>query len=153
MEGGPRRGAPDQAPPGPGTRATAPADHSTAPVASTVPLTSRGHHVGLLLPPSAGFVASFYGTLLAGKGVVPINFLLGDREIAHIIKDSGVDTVVSIPQLAGRLERGGRGLLRLPAAGAYLSFFTAFSFRGTSCSFRCVASIFCTYGRSTTSIV
>ena len=60
--------------------------------------------VGLLLPASAGFVASFYGTLLAGKTAVPINFLLGDREIAHIIMDSGIDTVVSIPQLAGRLK-------------------------------------------------
>src|SRR3954469_2206074 len=60
--------------------------------------------VGLLLPSSAGFVASFYGTLLAGKSAVPINFLLGDREIAHIISDSGIDTVVTIPQLAGRIK-------------------------------------------------
>src|SRR5437660_262703 len=60
--------------------------------------------VGLLLPASAGFVASFYGTLLAGKTAVPINFLLGDREIAHIITDSDIDTVVTIPQLAGRLK-------------------------------------------------
>ncbi len=60
--------------------------------------------VGLLLPSGAGFVASFYGTLLAGKTAVPINFLLGDREVAHIIKDSGIDVVVSIPQLAGRLK-------------------------------------------------
>jgi long-chain acyl-CoA synthetase len=60
--------------------------------------------VGLLLPPSAGFVASFYGTLLSGKTVVPINYLLGEREIAHVIQDSGVDTVVTIPQLAARLE-------------------------------------------------
>ena len=60
--------------------------------------------VGLLLPPGAGFAASFYATLLAGKGVVPINYLLGDREVAHVISDSGVDTVVTIPQLAGRLK-------------------------------------------------
>src|SRR4051794_31935049 len=60
--------------------------------------------VGLLLPASAGFVASFYGTLLAGKSIVPINFLLGDREVAHVIADSGIDTVVTIPQLAGRLK-------------------------------------------------
>lgn len=60
--------------------------------------------VGLLLPSSAGFAASFYGSLLAGKGVVPINFLLGDREIAHVISDSGIDTVVTIPQLAPRLK-------------------------------------------------
>src|SRR3954451_12098681 len=60
--------------------------------------------VGLLLPPSAGFVASFYGTLLSGKSVVPINYLLGDREIAHVIADSGIDTVVTIPQLAARVQ-------------------------------------------------
>jgi acyl-CoA synthetase (AMP-forming)/AMP-acid ligase II len=60
--------------------------------------------VGLLLPSSAGFVGSFYGTLLAGKSAVPINFLLGDREIAHIVADSGIDTVVTIPQLAPRVK-------------------------------------------------
>lgn len=65
---------------------------------------TRQPRVGLLLPASAGFVASFYGTLLAGKTVVPINFLLGEKEIAHIIADSGIDTVVTIPLLAGRLK-------------------------------------------------
>ena len=60
--------------------------------------------VGLLLPPGAGFVASFYGTLLAGKTVVPINYLLGEREIGHIIQDSGIDTVVTIPFFLGRLQ-------------------------------------------------
>src|SRR6187549_2320868 len=48
--------------------------------------------VGLLLPAGAGFVASFYGTLLAGKSIVPINFLLGDKEIAHVI------ALTSLPQ-------------------------------------------------------
>src|SRR5256885_8029813 len=47
--------------------------------------------IGLLLPPGAGYVASFYGALLAGKAVVPVNYLLGDREIAHCIADSGID--------------------------------------------------------------
>jgi long-chain acyl-CoA synthetase len=64
---------------------------------------TRAPHVGLLLPAGSGFVASFYGTLLAGKSIVPINYLLGEREIAHVIADSGIDTVVTIPQLAGRL--------------------------------------------------
>jgi long-chain acyl-CoA synthetase len=60
--------------------------------------------VGLLLPSSMGFAASFYATLLAGKTVVPINFLLGEREIAHILKDSDIDTVITIPLLAGKLK-------------------------------------------------
>lgn len=59
--------------------------------------------VGLFLPTGMGFVAGFYGTLLAGKTVVPINFLLGEREIAHIIKDSEIDTVLSVPPLAAKL--------------------------------------------------
>src|SRR3954454_14879795 len=60
--------------------------------------------VGLLLPASMGFAASFYGPLLAGKGVVPINFLLGEREVQHIVADSGIDTIVTIPLLAGKLK-------------------------------------------------
>jgi long-chain acyl-CoA synthetase len=65
---------------------------------------TRQPRVGLLLPPGAGFVASFYGTLLAGKTVVPINYLLGEKEIAHIIQDSGIDTVITIPFFAPRLK-------------------------------------------------
>jgi len=61
-------------------------------------------HIGLLLPPGLGSVASFYGALLAGKTVVPINYLLGDREISHIITDSGIDTIVTIPFFIGRLS-------------------------------------------------
>jgi long-chain acyl-CoA synthetase len=61
-------------------------------------------NVGLLLPAGVGFVSSFYGALLAGKTVVPINFLLGDREIAHVVGDSGIDTVLTVPPLAGRLK-------------------------------------------------
>lgn len=64
---------------------------------------TRQPTVGILLPAGVGFVASFYGTLLAGKAVVPINFLLGDSEIAHVIKDSGIDTVISAGPLLSRL--------------------------------------------------
>jgi len=71
--------------------------------------------VGLLLPAGAGFAASFYGTLLAGKSVVPINFLLGEREITHVIADSGIDTVVTIPQLAGKLAGSNLKIVDLAA--------------------------------------
>lgn len=60
--------------------------------------------VGLLLPSGAGFVASFYGTLLAGKVPVPINFLLGPREIGHIIQDAGFDTILTISLLGDRIK-------------------------------------------------
>jgi long-chain acyl-CoA synthetase len=70
--------------------------------------------VGLLLPAGVGFAVSFYGTLLAGKSVVPINFLLGDRETAHVIKDSGVDTIITIPFLAGKLKDTPLKVIDLP---------------------------------------
>jgi long-chain acyl-CoA synthetase len=60
--------------------------------------------VGILLPAGVGFVASFYGSLWAGKSVTPINFLLSQREIAHIIADSGIDTVITIPLLGVKLK-------------------------------------------------
>lgn len=61
-------------------------------------------NVGLLLPAGMGYVASFYGTLWAGKSVTPINFLLSQREISHVIADSGIDTVLTIPILAGKIK-------------------------------------------------
>jgi len=67
--------------------------------------------VGIMLPSSAAFVATFYGSLLAGKVVVPINFLLSEREIAHCIQDSEIDTVITIPQLAGRLAQTSLNIL------------------------------------------
>lgn len=60
--------------------------------------------VGILLPSGVGFAASLYATMLAGKTVVPINFLLGDKEIGHLIADSGIDTVLSAPPLSKKLE-------------------------------------------------
>ena len=66
-----------------------------------------------MLPAGAGFVASFYGTLLAGKSVVPINFLLGEKEIAHVIADSGIDTIITIPQLSGKFAVPGLKIIDL----------------------------------------
>src|SRR5438034_7779477 len=65
---------------------------------------SAAANVGLLLPTGAGFMASFYGTLLAGKSAVLINYLLGEKEIGHVIADGGIDTVLTIPQLSPRLS-------------------------------------------------
>ncbi len=70
--------------------------------------------VGLLLPAGVGFAVSFYGTLLAGKSVVPINFLLGERETAHVLTDSGIDIVLTIPQLAGKLAGHALKVIDLP---------------------------------------
>lgn len=63
--------------------------------------TSR-EKVGVLLPASSSFAAAFYGALLAGKSVVPINFLLSPQQIAHMVTDSGIDTILTAPPLADK---------------------------------------------------
>ena len=69
--------------------------------------------VGLFLPTGVGFLASFYGTLLARKTVVPINFLLGEQEIGHILTDSGIDTVLTAPPLAAKVANVGLKVIDL----------------------------------------
>lgn len=63
--------------------------------------------VGILLPSSAAFATAFYAALLAGKVVVPINFLLEPRQIAHVIQDAGVDLVITAPPLSAKFELPG----------------------------------------------
>ena len=62
--------------------------------------------VGILLPSGAAFVTSFYATLYAGKVAVPLNFLLGERETLHVIKDSGVDLVLTVDLLLQKVDAG-----------------------------------------------
>ena len=78
-----------------------------------LPHVTQKDKVGLFLPTGVGFVASFYGTLLARKTVVPINFLLGEQEISHIIKDSGIDTVLTAPPLAAKVANAGLNVIDL----------------------------------------
>lgn len=57
-------------------------------------------HVGILMPSSCAFAGTFYGTLWAGRTVVPLNFLLQPPEIAAIIKDAGLDTIYTVKHFA-----------------------------------------------------
>lgn len=78
--------------------------HATRQLMVDISAATQKNTVGILLPASAGFVTAFYATLAAGKVAVPINFLLGPREIGHIIQDSGIDTIITAPPLAAKLE-------------------------------------------------
>jgi long-chain acyl-CoA synthetase len=62
--------------------------------------------VGILLPSGAAFVTAFYATLYAGKVAVPLNFLLGERETLHVLKDSGVDLVVTVQLILDKVDAG-----------------------------------------------
>jgi long-chain acyl-CoA synthetase len=77
--------------------------------------------VGILLPSGSAFAASFYGALLAKKAIVPINFLLSPQQVAHMVVDSGIDTILSVPMFAekfGALPAKFVDVVASPAAGA-----------------------------------
>ena len=56
--------------------------------------------VGVLLPACTSFAACFYGALLAGKSIAPINFLLSPAQVAHQVIDSKIDVILTAPPLA-----------------------------------------------------
>ena len=51
--------------------------------------------VGLLAPTSAGFVAGYFGILLADRTPVPLNFLQDAASLDFVAADAGFDTVVA----------------------------------------------------------
>jgi long-chain acyl-CoA synthetase len=76
-------------------------------IRSLISQRTNRQNVAVMLPSGLGFVASFYGILLAGKSVAPVNFLLGDKEVTHCLADSGVDCVLTIPALVPRVKDSG----------------------------------------------
>ncbi len=54
---------------------------------------SPGDRVGLVLPNVPAFPVLFYGSLLAGATVVPMNPLLKAREVQYYLEDSGMSLV------------------------------------------------------------
>ena len=59
-----------------------------------------GDRVGLVLPNVVSFPVLFYGSLLAGAAVVPMNPLLKAREIEYYLQDSGARIVAAVQQSA-----------------------------------------------------
>jgi long-chain acyl-CoA synthetase len=57
---------------------------------------SPGDRVGMVLPNVLSFPVVFYGALLAGAAVVPMNPLLKAREVEYYLRDSGAKVVVAL---------------------------------------------------------
>ena len=51
--------------------------------------------VGILLPTSGAFPVALLACWLAGRTAVPLNYLLKPRELAYVIQDSGIDTILT----------------------------------------------------------
>jgi long-chain acyl-CoA synthetase len=59
-----------------------------------------GDRVGLVLPNVLSFPVVFYGALMAGATVVPMNPLLKAREVEYYLRDSGARVVVPLASSA-----------------------------------------------------
>jgi len=72
-------------------------------------------HVGVMLPTSGLFPITALGVWSAGRVVVPLNYLLTRDELAYVITDSDIDTIVTAGPMLEHLgyEPGGVKLIKL----------------------------------------
>jgi long-chain acyl-CoA synthetase len=69
-----------------------------------------GDRVGLVLPNVLSFPVVYYGALMAGAAVVPMNPLLKAREVEYFLEDSGARVVVAVGQSAGPAAEAARSV-------------------------------------------
>ncbi len=60
----------------------------------------NGDRVGLQMPNVPAYPIAFYGALIAGATVVPMNPLLKGREVEYYVADSGAKVIVAFEQMA-----------------------------------------------------
>lgn len=80
-----------------------------------------GDRVGLVLPNVPAYPVLFYGALLAGAVVVPMNPLLNAREVEYYLTDSGMTVVYGSDNgdavVAAAAAKGGIRSVSVPATG------------------------------------
>ncbi len=57
---------------------------------------ASGECIGILLPSSKEFVASYFGILFAGKTPVPLNPLYSSAQLSYVIKDANLNTILTL---------------------------------------------------------
>lgn len=73
-----------------------------------------GERLGIMLPATPAVVTVWLATLLAGKTPVLFNWTVGEANLAHCIRITGVSHILSATPLQDRLERQGLPLSALP---------------------------------------
>ncbi|MGG1573967.1 long-chain-fatty-acid--CoA ligase [Fictibacillus sp. NRS-1165] len=64
-----------------------------------------GDRVAIMLPNCPQYVIAYYGVLSAGAVVTQVNPMLVERELQHILEDSGADTIVVYAPLYGQIKK------------------------------------------------
>ncbi|UFJ43020.1 long-chain fatty acid--CoA ligase [Brevibacillus humidisoli] len=65
----------------------------------------KGDRVGIMLPNCPQYVAAFYGALRRGAIVVQVNPLYAEREIEHVLQDSGAEVLFVFADLYPKVRR------------------------------------------------
>lgn len=65
-------------------------------VAREISKRSKAPNVGILLPTSGLFPAALLAAWCEGRTVVPLNYLLSRSDLEYIVKDAGLDAVVTV---------------------------------------------------------
>lgn len=74
-----------------------------------------GERLAVLLPNCVEYPILYVACMYAGVSCVPLNPALSDRELGHVLSDSGAALVVAAPSLESRVPRDARVLRLLPA--------------------------------------
>jgi long-chain acyl-CoA synthetase len=74
-------------------------------LAEKIQNSTDNRHVGIMLPTSGAFPMALLGAWLANRVAVPLNYLLAPEELEYVIKDSGVDFIISADMLMDHLEK------------------------------------------------
>lgn len=72
-------------------------------IADVVESFSQASRVGILLPTSGAFGAASYGVWLAGKTIVPLNYLSERETLEYVIDDAGCDLILASRKLVEHL--------------------------------------------------
>lgn len=77
----------------------------------------KGDHVGLLLPTCFEFIEVMFGAALAGAVVVPVNCRYVSRELAYVIENADLVTLVTTDQVTDNVNFIDRLEMALPGLG------------------------------------
>ncbi|MAE63309.1 MAG: long-chain fatty acid--CoA ligase [Phycisphaeraceae bacterium] len=75
-------------------------------LAERIDATTSARHVGILLPTGGAFPMALLGAWIAGRVAVPLNYLLKPDELAYVIQDSGVDTILTAHPIMNLMRKG-----------------------------------------------
>lgn len=83
-------------------------------VARAVKQNAKGDKVGIMLPTSGAFSITLLGVWLARKTPVPLNYLLSQDELNHVVGDSGIDMIITAGAMIEAVQGLGVDPAKLP---------------------------------------